>query len=503
MHSRLLACSLAIGLSSSSMPAQTPTITSVVPAALLGGIQFDLPCAPVFTPGMVVAVSGTNLAPESILATFGDKRAANISGGGTNYVYVQVPTDAESGTTNLLIVSLGLRSAAFPVRLDSYAPCLITNGPNVYPINRAAPVIPGQLLTVNAIGLGPVTATVVTGEGSPADALVKSAPEVRLDGSPVAVLDARLIEGAKGIYSVGFIVPPNSLEKDYPVSLSASGKTSNTGILAVGKSRPWIGSIVNAASYKPFGYAAPGTYMSIFGANFGTGNSTSSYPRPDFISVRVNKGEISQKNITLVSPDQINIILSDIPGGSVKTSVSTSFGASDVYELSVAGAAPGIFRIFDPSNSKLQYAAAVLANTAWLAIPTSVASALGIATSCDPARLDVTSSCGQPVAPGDVIQVYVTGLGYAVGSKGGSLPQGTEVAPIDGSVLYRTSRTPQVSVGGVIADVLFSGLVPGYAALYQINFRIPASVPDGDNIPLTVVSIYTDTTNIAIRSKKL
>jgi uncharacterized protein (TIGR03437 family) len=40
--------------------------------------------------------------------------------------------------------------------------------------------------------------------------------------------------------------------------------------------------------------------------------------------------------------------------------------------------------------------------------------------------------------------------------------------------------TPLVTVNGAGGSVSFAGLAPGYVALYQINFQVPPTAPNGD-----------------------
>ena len=83
-----------------------------------------------------------------------------------------------------------------------------------------------------------------------------------------------------------------------------------------------------------------------------------------------------------------------------------------------------------------------------------------------------------------------------------SLPTG-QVAPADGSTLYRIQQTPTVTIGGIAAPVSFSGIVPGTAGEYQINLTIPSGVPVGDQVPI-IASIggSSDTVGPAIRPTK-
>ena len=78
-----------------------------------------------------------------------------------------------------------------------------------------------------------------------------------------------------------------------------------------------------------------------------------------------------------------------------------------------------------------------------------------------------------PAKAGSVVTLYATGQGLIHGM------------PADGQPahgLIKTSQTPQVFINsGYVApgDVLYSGLAPGFAGLWQINVKIPSDVPPG------------------------
>jgi uncharacterized protein (TIGR03437 family) len=80
---------------------------------------------------------------------------------------------------------------------------------------------------------------------------------------------------------------------------------------------------------------------------------------------------------------------------------------------------------------------------------------------------------------GDTVQIYCTGLGAVTNAP----PDGT---PAAANPLSATMLTPQVTIGGVNAQVTFSGLAPGQVGVYQINAQLPSTVTSGDAVPLTV-----------------
>ncbi len=84
------------------------------------------------------------------------------------------------------------------------------------------------------------------------------------------------------------------------------------------------------------------------------------------------------------------------------------------------------------------------------------------------------------IARGSVIQLFATGQGFIPNAP----PDGT---PASG--LLRTPELPRVIIGsGFVpeSDVLYSGLAPGFVGLWQINVRIPTSVPPGSNTDVVV-----------------
>lgn len=90
-------------------------------------------------------------------------------------------------------------------------------------------------------------------------------------------------------------------------------------------------------------------------------------------------------------------------------------------------------------------------------------------------------STGNPAKRGQYIQLFANSLGPVTN------PPGDGVAAT-ASPLSQTTTPPVVTIGGAVvppADVQFSGLAPGFPALYQINVMVPQSAQTG-NVPISL-----------------
>ena len=56
-------------------------------------------------------------------------------------------------------------------------------------------------------------------------------------------------------------------------------------------------------------------------------------------------------------------------------------------------------------------------------------------------------------------------------------------------------------IGGVSADVSFSGLAPGLVGVYQINVNVPDGVASGNAVPVTLAigGVTSNTVTIAVQ----
>jgi uncharacterized protein (TIGR03437 family) len=434
---------------------------------------------------------------------------------------VQVPTEISAGAANVVVSYRGAAIAPFPVTvvpldpvmaLDPFFTFLHTSGVSATP---TAPAAPGETITTFMTGLGATNPTVPTGAGVTDFTPTANPVTVTVGGQPSPQVKFAGRYPINGIspsldYQVSFVVPSGLPNGPAPVIVSIGGVNSNTQTLFIGTSAlpnpPVVTAAVNGASFSSTTLIVPGSFVSVFGSGFGTQDNLSAFPSTQVngISVLFN-GQPAPIFHLIASAGQINVLapaqlLTQETVHPIAIVVQNQNGPSKAKFQSAGAAGPGIFAVPDPSNASHHIAAALLANTAWYILPASLAQTLGL-PSC--AGRSVASACGQPAKRGDFVQLYTTGLGLATpNSDPNGTPLGTgQVAPANGVPLYTTVAVPIVNVGGQPVTVVFSGIAPGFAGLYQVNFQIPQSVTPGEYVPVTIAmpGSVMDTATLAIQ----
>jgi len=106
-----------------------------------------------------------------------------------------------------------------------------------------------------------------------------------------------------------------------------------------------------------------------------------------------------------------------------------------------------------------------------------------------------TSAGRRPALRGETISIYCTGLGAV------SNPPATGLAAAAADPFSVTTSTTTVTIGGLVAQVSFSGLAPGAVGLYQVNVQVPTGAPAGDAVPvtLTIGGATSNTVTIAVQ----
>jgi uncharacterized protein (TIGR03437 family) len=205
------------------------------------------------------------------------------------------------------------------------------------------------------------------------------------------------------------------------------------------------GAVVNAATFTP-GPVAPGSLATLFGANLASvAAAATRLPLPATLGGATLRLNGIAAPLLYASPGQINFQVPWELTGQTRAALEVSGGPP--LTVNLAAVSPGIFA----------------------------------------------------VAPqGRFLTLYCTGLG-AVTNR----PASGAAAP--GDPLSVTTATPAVTAGGVPATVLFSGLAPGFAGLYQLNVELRANTPTGAAVPvvLLVGGAASNTVTVAISAEQL
>jgi len=237
------------------------------------------------------------------------------------------------------------------------------------------------------------------------------------------------------------------------------------------------GGVVNAASFTLNEGVAPGSLVSIFGTNLASKLATAdTIP----LSLSLDNVSVTFDNIPApllfvnhdpVNGDQINAQLPYAVGtGTAQVVVTNGGQKSAPVNVNVISAAPGIFAVNFGVGQAIAYGNS---DGQLAAAPGSVS---GLTT--HPAKI------GDP----STLVILATGLGAV------NPPVTTGSAITDGQ-LHRTVVDPVVLVGGVEAQLVFSGAQPQFPGVYQLNIIIASGTPTGDAIPLQLVMNGITTTN--------
>jgi uncharacterized protein (TIGR03437 family) len=230
------------------------------------------------------------------------------------------------------------------------------------------------------------------------------------------------------------------------------------------------GGVVNGASYTA--PVAPGSIATVFGGFFlSSPSGATTLPLTislENLSLQFSGG--TQAPLYFVSGPQVNLQVPwELAGQSTASLAATLNGATGATQtVNLASAAPAIFT----TNSQGTGQGAILD------------SSYHLVDSSNPATAGTT-----------YILIYCTGLGAVKDN------QPATGAPASLTAQAETATTPTVTIGGVTANVSFSGLAPGYVGLYQVNALVPAGVAAGSAVPVAISmgDVISNTVTIAVQ----
>jgi len=228
--------------------------------------------------------------------------------------------------------------------------------------------------------------------------------------------------------------------------------------------------IQNGASFVQGQPVAPGSYVAIFGSNFASGltladtiplSTTLATVNVTFNGIKAPLGGVTTNQINAQVPWE-----TPSSGGAqvVVTRNGTPSAAATVQLTSVS---PGLFYVATDSTG-VNRPAAYSNTTGRLAYP--VGSFSGLTT--------------EPAKVGDqgTLVLLATGLGPVTKTP----PNGDAARDANGQYVESDTLTkPVVMVGGVQANVVFSGLSQ-FPSVYQINIILAPNTPTGPAVPVQI-----------------
>ena len=255
--------------------------------------------------------------------------------------------------------------------------------------------------------------------------------------------------------------PPASTPGSWSVRVSWNGSAVFTLSFTIAAPSAGLsinpGGILNAASYAVGTSVAPGSIVAVYGSfPLNSPSMTPGAPWPTSLgglSMQFAGG--TRAPLYYVSSGQANLLLPWELANQSQTSLTATMNgqSSAAQTLSLSTFSPGIFAM----NGQ---------GTGQGAIVDALSGRL--LDSSNPATVGST-----------YVSIYCTGLGPVTNqpASGAASPSGP---------LAATPTTPTVTIGGAKAQVLFSGLAPGWVGEYQVNAQVPSTSSTGSAVPVTI-----------------
>jgi uncharacterized protein (TIGR03437 family) len=205
---------------------------------------------------------------------------------------------------------------------------------------------------------------------------------------------------------------------------------------------------------------SPGELFSIYGVNLAAqAQQPLLLPLPATMAAASVQIDGIAAPLVYVSPQQINaqVPWEATPGSATLTVTHAGVAASQT--VSIAAAGPAIFTLYgNPQAAALNQDYAV-------------------------------NSQANPAAAGQAILLFGTGFG----AVSPAVPTG---AAASADSLSQVTAKVTATVGGAAAQVLFAGLAPGFAGLWQINLTLPAGISGAVPTIVTVAGMASNTVTV-------
>jgi uncharacterized protein (TIGR03437 family) len=262
---------------------------------------------------------------------------------------------------------------------------------------------------------------------------------------------------------------PKNVKADFAPATALNPVIATSGIVGAGLSMPLVNALSPNGLAIAFGSGfAPAGTLSVAGS----GNLLNGGISTELDGVCVLVGS-TKAPILAVTPAQVNFqVPQGLGSGTVSVQVVTGCGSpdekrSDPQAVTARNASPEFFYFVQATSGQNPIAAVNASTGAFVGSP-------GL----------LSGGTFAPAKPGDVLTLYATGLGLTNPSfAAGQLP-GT-ASSIAGDIQVTIGLTALAKT-----DVLYVGVTPSAAGLYQVNIHLPLSISNGDqHVQMTINGI--------------
>ena len=401
---------------------------------------------------ITLVISGTGFLASSTVTVNGVSHAATLNSSAQITIQLTASDLVNSGSLSIVVTNPAPGGSSSTPAVFTVSPPVANPVPAITSLSPSSLFAGSSGTTLSINGSGFLASSVVTFNGVAHSVSFISSTQLNITLTPSDLTTT-------GSFSVVVTNPPpggSSSPVTFSVALNPAVPSINSG------------GIINAGSL-PNAVVAPGSIASIYG-NFPGVSSTqsSATPWPTTLSgLSIQFGGTSAP-IAFVSPQLTNIQVPWELSGQTQAKVVATVGnqTSQTQTVRLATYAPGIFI----TNAQGQGAVVDSSNT-------------------------LVDSSNPAIAGSTVIQIYSTGLGTVTNQPATGSP-----APLN--TLAQTTVSPTVEIGGVTANVLFSGLTPGSVGLYQVNAQVPLGTTPGSAVPvfISIGGFSSNTVTIAVKS---
>lgn len=398
-------------------------------------------------------------------------------------------------TTGSPIVSSGIPGVPYVIQAASqlgqaagvYTGSIVVSGSSLAADNKTiavtmnvtnSPIIPLTYSTVRQSGftgggkaVAAVTFANIGGGALNITGAAASSSSGNFLSASVASADTILVTADPGSLAPGFYSGSVTLTSNAANNAQVSVPVAFT-VRAAGAPLINISGIINIADYA-LDNVSPGDILAVFGdqlASPGTLSANSGLPP---LATQLGGVQVLVNNVPaplyFSSPGQVNFQLPyEAPAGQPATVQVVANGVpGNVRSVNVAASAP---KLMVWGGNIISGGYGIIVNQDYsLTLPSTTA---------------VSGYVTRPAKPGETLTIYCVGLGQT--TPGATTGAGASSSPLQ--------SVPKVTVtfgGGfqgrpVNATPLYAGLTPTQVGLYQVNVTIPADVPLGSAVPVTV-----------------